>query len=96
MYIKDGASVSETFSTDFIDTIERNVRKAEDVTYELNVQDGLNVSLQSYACYASEYLAFVDALISEIGRHGIALVHVVWLGDASDKRNEYTSIVVAD
>lgn len=96
MYIKDGTKISETFVTDFLTTIEHNVRMAEDVEYELNVQDGINISLQRYACYASEYLAFVDALKDEINKHGIALVNVVWLGDASSERTEYTTIVVED
>lgn len=96
MIIQDGLRVSEVFVDEFNASVERDVRTSELVRYELIVQDGLNVCLSCVACYASEYLAFNDALASELDKHGIAIVHSVLFGDKFDKRSELIDIVVSE
>ena len=69
-----GSYVKETFESDFKSLVNDIAMGNESVNMYLNVQDGEGAHLLGNHAYAYEYLAFMNALDSEIREHGIAIV----------------------
>lgn len=70
----DGSIVRETFSSDFKTLVNDIAMRNDSVNMYLNTQDGEGAHLLGNHAYAYEYLAFMNALDSEIREHGIAIV----------------------
>jgi len=69
-----GSYVKETFESDFKTLVNDIAMGNDSVNMYLNTQDGEGAHLLGNHAYAYEYLAFMNALDSEIREHGIAIV----------------------
>ena len=69
-----GSHVKETFESDFKSLVNDIAMRNVAVNMYLNVQDGEGAHLLGNHAYAYEYIAFMNALDSEIREHGIAIV----------------------
>ena len=86
-----GSYVKETFESDFKSLVNGIAMRNDSVNMYLNTQDDEGAHLLGNHAYAYEYIAFIDALDSEISAHGMAIVV------ATDYRNhENTIFVVCD
>ena len=72
--IKNGSHVDEIFASDFKSLVNGITMRNDSVNMYLNTQDGKGAHLLGNHSYAYEYLAFMNALDSEIREHGIAIV----------------------
>ena len=73
--------VREVFAPDFRRMLEKDVRAARYIAYDLNLQGcEYQKHLQCGSCRGSEMLYFLDAVYAEIKEHGIALVFATTFG----------------
>ena len=88
-----GSHVKETFESDFKSLVNDIAMRNVSVNMYLNVQDGEGAHLLGNHAYAYEYIAFMDALDSEIREYGIAIVIAT---DYRTDVNDTTVYVVCD
>lgn len=74
MIIYSGSHVDETFLSAFKTIVNGLAKQNEPVSFKLNVQDDEGASMTCRCSSTYEYLTFIDALDSEIRKHGIAIV----------------------
>lgn len=71
---QDGPHVEEIFASDFKTFADGIAIVSAPVKFLLNVQGGENVSVSCDHAFAYEHITFMNALDSEIQKHGIAIV----------------------
>lgn len=87
--------VREVFAPDFKQIVEKDIRAARYIAYDLNLQGcEYQKHLQCGSCNASEMLYFFDAVDIEIREHGIAIVFMTTFGVADAEDVIY--VVVSD
>ena len=89
----DGSHVRETFSSAFKTFVNGLAKTNEPVNFRLNVQYGKSVQLSCNYSYASDHIAFMDELDSEILTYGVAIVIAT---DFRTDGDETTIFVVCD
>lgn len=94
--ILTGCEIVEKFKSEFLACVEYNVRYSENVTYELNIQNGVNIHMICYCAYASDYFNFIDALETELKNNNIAIIDTITASENSDDYDEFLTIVVND
>ena len=87
--------VREVFAPDFRRMLEKDVRAARYIAYDLNLQGcEYQKHLQCGSCNASELLYFLDAVDVEIKVHGFALAFATTFGVADS--DDVIYVVVDD
>ena len=90
---QDGSHVDEVFASKLKALINGLAIDNELVKFRLNQQDAITVNLSCDHAFACEYITFMNALDSEIRKHGIAIVIAT---DYRGEEYENTIFVVCD
>ena len=93
MIVYSGSHVKETFASEFKSFANDLAKQNEPVSFKLNVQDGVGVSMTCHYSSAYEHITFIDALNAEISAHGVAIVVAT---DYRPEDLETTIFVVCD
>lgn len=89
----DGSHVEEIFASKLKFLVNGLAIDNEHVNFHLNKQDAVSVNLSCDHAYAYEHITFMNALDSEIQKHGIAIVTAA---DYRSDTDEHTIFIVCD
>ena len=90
---RDGSHVDEIFASKLKSLVNELAINNELVKFRLNQQDAVTVNLTCDHAFACDHITFMNALDSEIRKHGVAIVIAT---DYRGEQYENTIFVVCD